>query len=125
VQYALFLLLIVGCFGVPVFLIMGWCRLRRCSSPQGRLSVISLAGFALGSASALLAVGSILYCVATGGFRYYDPTVLKIYRAGLLLALGGLACALVGVWNRNPLRWHAPALSLGMLLLWLIWASGE
>ena len=86
---------------------------------------LSLAGFVLGSASALLAIGTILYAITTGGFRFYDPTLLKVYRAGLLLALGGLVFALVGVWNRNPLRWHAPALSLGMLVIWLIWVSGE
>jgi hypothetical protein len=73
----------------------------------------------------ILAIGTVFYSLTTGGFRFYDPTLLKLYRSGLLLGLGGLVFALVGVWNRNSLRWHAPALSLSMLLLWLIWLSSE
>jgi hypothetical protein len=42
-----------------------------------------------------------------------------------LLSLGGLAFAIGGVWSRGAPRWHAPILSLGMLFLWLIWASAE
>jgi hypothetical protein len=84
-----------------------------------------LAGFALASMSAVVAIGAGLYSVTTGGFLYYAPSLLMIYRIGLLLSLGGLAFGLGGVWKRNPLRWHAPALSIGMLLLWLFWASGE
>ena len=87
--------------------------------------VLSLTGFALGSASALLAVGGILFAAASGGFRYYDPTLLTIYMIGLLLSLGGLVIALCGVWKPSALRWHAPILSLGMLFLWFVWAAGE
>jgi hypothetical protein len=109
----------------PVVLFMGWRRWLRRPSPQSLLSLLSLAGFVLASASAVLAIGTVLYSLTTGGFRFYDPTLLKLYRSGLLLGLGGLVFALVGVWNRNSLRWHAPALSLSMLLLWLIWLSSE
>jgi hypothetical protein len=109
----------------PVVLFMGWRRWLRRPSPQSLLSLLSLAGFVLASASAVLAIGTVLCSLTTGGFRFYDPTLLKLYRSGLLLGLGGLVFALVGVWNRNSLRWHAPALSLSMLLLWLIWLSSE
>lgn len=124
-QYALVILLISVYLGAPVVLFMGLRRWLRRPSPQGLLSIFPLAGFVLGSASAVLAVGTVLHALTAGGFRLYDPTLLKIYRAGVLLALGGFALALIGVWGRNPLRWHAPALSWGMLVLWLIWASGE
>jgi hypothetical protein len=125
VQFALLLLSVVGCIGLAIVFIVGWRRWLRRSSPQGRLSALSLAGFTLGSASVVLAIGSIVYSMAVGGFRYYDPSLLTIYRVGLLLSLVGFVLAFCGVWKRNPLRWHAPALSLGMLLLWFIWASGE
>lgn len=63
---------------VPVVLVMGWVRWVR----YGQIGRTwpSLAGFSLGTASALLAVGSMVYAGMIGGFRYYDPTLLRIYR---------------------------------------------
>ncbi|HLK53111.1 MAG TPA: hypothetical protein VKU42_06630 [Candidatus Angelobacter sp.] len=92
---------------------------------ESRASVRSLLGFTLGTASALLAAGSIIYAGASGGFHHYAPPLIGLYRLGILVPLGGLASSLAGMLSRNPLRWHAPALSLSMLLLWLIWVSGE
>jgi hypothetical protein len=125
VQLALLVLSIAGYIGLSMVLILGWRRWLRRSSPPSRLASLSLAGFVFGSASAVLAIGTMLYSMTTEGFRFYDPTLLKLYKAGMLLALGGLVFALIGVWSRNSLRWHAPGLSFGMLLLWFIWASGE
>jgi hypothetical protein len=82
-------------------------------------------GFTLSTTSALLAAGSIIYAAATGGFHHFAPALIGIYRMGILLPLGGLASGLGGVLERNPLRWHAPVLSLAMLLLWFMWTSGE
>jgi hypothetical protein len=45
-------------------------------------SVLSLIGFTLASASGLLAVSSVLYAHAIGGFPFYDPRLLRIYRWG-------------------------------------------
>jgi hypothetical protein len=87
--------------------------------------VLSLPGFAFASASAVLAIGTTLYSVVTGGFRYYAPSLLMIFKIGLLLSLGGLALALGGIWKRNPLRWHAPLVSLVTLLFWMFWIAGE
>ena len=86
---------------------------------------ISFIGFVLGNSSALLAVGAALYAMAAGGFRYYDPKLLVIYRVGILLSLAGLTSAVVGVWSRGAVRWRVSTLSAGMLLLWLVWASAE
>jgi hypothetical protein len=125
VQFALLVLSIAGYIGLPLVLILGWRRWLRRSSPQARLSVLSLIGFALSSSSALLALGTVLYAMAGGGFRYYDSTLLVIYRVGILLSLGGLTSAIVGVWSRGAVRWHALILSVGMLFLWLMCASAE
>lgn len=109
---------------VPLVFITGWIRWRR--RPQGDPTLgISFIGFVLGSASALLAVVSILVAFLGGGFRYYDPVLLQIYRIGILLSLGGLVCAAIGAFGRSILRWYAPGLSLGMLVLWFLWASSE
>lgn len=118
------MLVIIFYLGVPVILIAGWIRVARApqkSSP----CFISLSGFVLGSASAALAIGGMLWSAATGGFRYYAPELLRIFRIGILLSLAGLMVSLGGVWKRNSLRWHAPVLSLGMLLLWFFWTGGE
>jgi len=40
----------------------------------------SLAGFSLGTASAVLAVGTTVYARAVGGFPFYDPSLMRIYR---------------------------------------------
>lgn len=124
-QYALLVLLISVYLGLPVVLFMGWRQWLRRSSPQARLSILSFIGFVLGNSSALLAIGAALYAMAAGGFRYYDPKLLVIYRVGILFSLGGLTSAVVGVWSRGTVRWHALTLSAGMLFLWLVWASAE
>ncbi len=124
-QYALLVLLISVYLGLPVVLFMGWRQWLRRSSPQARLSALSFIGFVLASSSALLAIGAALYAMAAGGFRYYDPKLLVIYRIGILLSLAGLTSAVVGVWKRGAVRWHALTLSAGMLFLWLVWASAE
>jgi hypothetical protein len=60
-----------------------------------------------------------------GGFPFYDPRLLKIYVCGLLLSLAGILCAIGGVWRAGPVRWHAPACAVGMLLFWFMAAIGE
>jgi uncharacterized integral membrane protein len=121
-----FILLAITLYGgLPVILFTGWRRWVYRPPVQNRVLLLSLAGFALGTASIMVAIGALLYAGATGGFRYYAPALLTIYKVGLLLSLGGIAFALGGIWKRNALRWHAPVLSFGTFLLWLLWASGE
>jgi hypothetical protein len=111
--------------GFPALLVWGWLRWRR--NPQSRTisSTLSLIGFILATLSALLAVSTILYALAIGGFRYYDALLLKIYAAGGLLAIGGFVFAVSGIWRPNPLRWHAPICAITVFLYWLMMASSE
>jgi hypothetical protein len=85
----------------------------------------SLAGFILASVSAVLEIGSGTYAQFINGFPFEDPTLLRIYRWGFLLAFLGLIAGLFGVTNKTPLRWKAPALSTVLLLLWLGQVMGE
>ena len=85
---AIQVLFVVGVYiAVPAVLVVGWVRWAR----QRRIgrTWLSLAGFSLATASALLAVESMAYAGMIGGFRYYDPTLLRIFRWGVLLSLAG------------------------------------
>jgi hypothetical protein len=120
-----FALAIAAYLAAPVLLITGWIRWARRSQARQVFPALALAGFIVGSASALLALGAVIYAWSIGGFPYYDPRLMRIYGAGLLLSLAGLVASLAGLARSSPLRWHAPALSLAMLLLWFLWMQGE
>jgi|SRR5580704_1899574 hypothetical protein len=114
----------VGYLVSPVMLIWGWARWSR--RPQSRtiLPLLSLIGFIFASASALLAVSSMAYA-QIHPFPYYDPLLLRIFRAGVLLSLAGVGFGISGVWRASPLRWHAPTSALAPFVFWIMTASGE
>ena len=111
--------------GIACILYLGWRHLKVKSERYTIFSVLSLVGFGFGTASAVLAVSSIIYAQAIGGFRYYDPLLLRIYRWGFLLSVTGFLFSVGGIWRRNAWRWYSPLLSLVMLLLWFAYATGE
>jgi len=118
------ILFIVGYVVPPILLIWGW--LRWAIEPRLRTtpSILSLVGFVLATVSALLAILTIAYA-QVHHFPYYDPLLLRIFRWGALLSLGGILFGIAGVWRPSAIRWHAPACSLGMLAFWILAASGE
>jgi hypothetical protein len=81
----------------------------------------SLAGFVLASVSAALEIGSGTYAQFINGFPFGDPTLLRIYRWGFLLAFLGLVTGLFGIAKKTPLRWKAPTLS--MVLFYCGWGQ--
>jgi hypothetical protein len=111
--------------GVPALLIWGWVRWFRRTQPRTLPVILSLIGLALATASSLLAVSSVLYAHAIGGFPYYDPRLLRFYRWGAVLSLSGLVFGIAGVWRPGPVRWLAPVCSLGTALFWFASAMGE
>jgi hypothetical protein len=116
--------LIIGAYiAVPMLAVHGW--IRRKQQPQASLSKLSFIGFILGNVSAALAIASVVSSFARGGFTYYHPLLLAILGTGLIISGLGLICSLGGTGQKSTLRWHAPVLSLLMLLLWLSWLSGE
>jgi hypothetical protein len=119
-------LFVVGFYlALPAAIVWGWVRWWKRKHPQTRLSILSFVGFALATASALLAVCTVTYAQATSGFSYYDPLLLRIFRWGGLLSLSGTVFALIGAWRSGPLRWHALACAVGTLLFWFISAALE
>jgi hypothetical protein len=110
---------------LPAAIIGGWIRWVRRRAPETRFSLVSLVGFSLSTCSALLALISLIYAHAIGGFPYYDPRLLRFYRWGGVLSDAGLILGIIGCWRRNSLRWYAPLCALGMSLFWGGAAMGE
>jgi len=110
---------------VPTVIVWGWVRWAKRGQLQGVFSMLPLAGFSLTTLSGLLAAASMAYAHMIGGFPFYDPLLLRIYRWGALLSLVGLLLALGGIARPGALRWHAPVAAAGMFLFWLVAASGE
>lgn len=109
----------------PTMLIWGWFRWGKFREEYGRPFFFSLVGFILSTASALLALSTIVYAIAIHRFAYYDPVLLRIFRWGLLLSVSGLLLGLTGVAKANALRWHAPVAGLAMTAFWFVAASSE
>jgi len=115
----------MGYLIAPTMLTWGWIRWTCRREELGRPFFLSLIGFILSTASALLAASAIAYAVTIHGFPFYDPKLLRIYAWGLLLSVGGLILSLTGVSAPNALRWQGPLAGLGMLAFWMISAAGE
>jgi len=103
----------------------GWVRWARRKKPMTLTSVLSLSGFLLATTSELIAIAMVIYARITGGFGFYDPTLMRIYATGMLLSGLGLILAIAGAWKANSLRWHALACTIGTLVYWLVQAAGE
>lgn len=89
------------------------------------MATLSVLGFILATASALLAVFAAAYSLYIYGFPYYDPRLMKIFGIGFLLSVSGLLFGIAGLWRASSLRWHAPASSLATLAFWIVAAAGE
>lgn len=111
--------------GLLPLMIWGWVRWAKRKQPRTAFSMLSLTGFSLATASALLAVSSLVYAHSIGGFPFYDALLLKIYRWGALISLTGTIFAIGGAWRSSPVRWHALACTVGTLLFWAMAAEGE
>jgi len=85
----------------------------------------SAAGFSLASVSIAVAFCAGLYAEIVGGFRHYDPKLMRIFGAGMLLAVVGLGFSIMGLRQPNPVRWHAVGCSLGMIAFWFLSAMME
>lgn len=117
VESPLLSLLGIGIYvALPALIIWGWVRWSKHTQPRTLLSILSLIGFTLATASGLLGVSSVLYAHAIGGFPFYDPLLLRIYAWGGMLSLSGIVFGIGGVWRPGPVRWLAPVCSLGTML---------
>jgi hypothetical protein len=118
-------LVATGYFVAPIVLIWGWARWINLAKLRTVPSILSLTGFVLATASALLAISSIAYAQTLHGFQFYDPRLMRIFRWGVLLSLGAIVFGLGGVWRSSAVRWHAPVAAIATLAFWVMAAEGE
>jgi|SRR5580658_8749462 hypothetical protein len=118
-------LLVLAYVLTPFCIIWTWVRFIRHSRLRDRSSWPSITALMLTTCSALLALAALAFSGATGGFAYYDPRLLRIFRIGLLLSSLASLAGLIGTAFRSPLRWQAPIASLGMLIFWFLAAVAE
>jgi hypothetical protein len=109
---------------LPAVFVWGWIRWSQDTTPRTLISRLSFLGFCLASASELLALVTTLWA-QVHPFPYYDPTLMKIFGLGSLLALLAICASFAGIWRKNALRWHALACGAGMLAFWTVAMSGE
>src|SRR5690348_2244858 len=111
--------------GIPLLLIWGWIRWAIRPASRTVCSALSLLGFVLATASALLAASSIVYAHAIGGFPFYDPRLLRIFRCGAALSLLAILFGIAGIWRSSPLRWFSPICAMATLFFWFEAAMAE
>ena len=109
----------------PLVMVWGWIRWARREKKWTILPILSLAGFTVATASALLAVSSLIYARFIGEFTYYDPRLLRIYASGAILSAFALILSLLGIWRLISLRWHTLFCSFGTLVYWFAMAQTE
>jgi len=124
VQIIVGTLAVLGYVLAPVLLIWGWARWAQRPKSRTLSSILSLLGFILASASALLALSAIVYA-RIHGFRFYDPLLLKIMGVGFVFSFCSLVFGLSGIWKASSLRWHTPVSAVAMIAFWLLAASME
>ncbi|HEY6971825.1 MAG TPA: hypothetical protein VJA94_21620 [Candidatus Angelobacter sp.] len=123
-QWLIPVLYVAAMITVPIFTIWGWARFFNGAEFRTPASKVSLTGFSIATASAVLAIMTVAVAMVRP-FPFYDPLLLTIYMIGLLLSLTAFIVGLFGLARPNPWRWHAPLCGIGMLIFWLISASME
>jgi hypothetical protein len=83
---------------------------------------LAFGAFAVSTLSLFLWITVAIWAVFRGGFRYYDPVLLRCYGIGFLLGALGFFASFPG---KGKLRWPACFLSFLMAALWVIAASSE
>jgi acyl dehydratase len=123
-EITLAILAIIGYAVAPAMLVWGWIRWLLSPKSWAAFAALSFVGFLLASASGVLAASAIAYAQVRR-FPYYDPLLMRIFSAGVLLSLAALTLGIGGTFRANPLRWHAPVSALATLTFWLWMASME
>jgi hypothetical protein len=109
----------------PFAVVFGWVRWVHSVRQRSLLPKLSLASHSFATLSLLVGLAGVLFADSTQGFNFWDPSLLKIYRAGFALSVGGLVLAAIGATRTNPLRWSAPLAAIACTLFWISSISTE
>jgi len=118
------ILIVLGYIVAPISLAWGWSMWAVQPKLRTVTSILSLTGLVFATASAMLAVATVV-CAQIHKFPYYDPLLLRIFRWGIVLSLAGIFFAICGLWRKSSTRWHAPLSGVATLAFWIMAASGE
>ena len=121
------LLFALGYLIAPGMLLWGWVRWIRQRPRTWKIGpALSFIGFLFSTASALSALGIIVFAGA-GGFgttsTNYAPDYGLFYRCvgwGAVLSAVGIVFAIGGVWRPNSIRWQSLTSAIGTLAFWLL-----
>jgi hypothetical protein len=119
-QVVIPILLTILSYGVlPLMLVLEW--VRWCKRPKLRImpSIISLVGFIFATASAALAVSSLVYAYFLHFSGGLDPVLYRMFGSGMWISFAGILFGAIGAWWQNSLRWHAPVCAIGTLAFWM------
>ena len=118
--------LFVLCGVVPAVMVWGWVRWIRGNQARTPFLVLSRIALVSATASALLALVSVLcYRSIPGQILLPDPLpAVIVKRSGAALALVATATAIGGSVRPNLLRWQALVGALGALCFWLAVGMG-
>ena len=108
----------------PVLLISGWALWIRQPKTRTLWAALSIGGMVLATLSALLAVAAVAYA-QVHHFPHQDPTLIKLYRVGLLLSRAGVVFGIAGSVRPGTTRWFAPLSALATLAFWMLAATSE
>lgn len=86
--------------------------------PKSPTSLAPVLGFALASASAMLALWLLSYGFATGGFTLHNPLFATGFRTGIILSIGATLFAGIAFNLKHRLRWLILLFALAGLLFW-------
>jgi hypothetical protein len=100
---------------------IGW-RLRYIRMSKSPTSLAPVLGFALASASAMLALWMISYGFATGGFTLHNPLFLTGFRTGIILSIGATLFAVIAFTQKHRLRWLILPFAVAGLIFWSAFA---
>jgi hypothetical protein len=112
-----------GYLAAPILLVWSWVRWVRQPGRRTPSAILSFAGLAFATASALFAISALVYSRSIGGGfpnHFDDPLFLKMFQWGGLFSRIGIALGICGLWRPNALRWHALACAVGVLMFWTV-----
>jgi hypothetical protein len=115
----------ISYIGLPALMVWGWTRWAKDKQPQSLFSILSAISLAFASAACMLSIATFIYARVIGGFPFYDPRLLAIYRWGIDLSLAGTCFGIGGAFRKGPLRQVAPISAGVMLIYWFMQAMTE